>query len=229
MADSLHAAGRRHSRPKSRSLPGWSRIASIRRRRLRRLAWAGLEVFVAAVVVEHAAEPSFNPATHEISEYVHGSAGGVMLTGFLAWAVSLACTGVLAATTRRTRWLAIPLGVAAAGIVVTAAFGTQTSAGKLPPGVKLTLSGQLHDIGSGATTVALSLGALASIWALNDQAAYKRRTAALLAFVVFADVALLLVGSSVGGVRQRVLVTAGCLWQAMFLAQVQRVSRGRPC
>jgi len=181
----------------------------------------GVLGFLAAVMAEHAIDPSLDPATHQVSEFVHGSAGALMTAGFVAWAISLAASGALAALRLRARWVAGALALAAIGMLLTTGFATQTSAGRLPPGVSLTLSGRLHDIGSGATTVALFAAALVSLRAVRERQ-FRRRTSVLLIFAVCCDIALLAVGSEVGGVRERLLILAGCLWQLMFLSAVRR-------
>jgi hypothetical protein len=75
------------------------------------------------------------------------------------------------------------LALAATGMLITAAFATQTIAGQLPPGASLTLSGRLHDIGSGLTTVALLGAALLSLRAIRERQ-FRERTSALLVFTV---------------------------------------------
>jgi hypothetical protein len=47
--------------------------------------------------------------------------------------------------------------------------------------------------------------------------AFKRWTLAVVVFAVATDIGLLLVGASVGGIRQRLLVAAGCAWQASLV------------
>jgi hypothetical protein len=183
-------------------------------------ATLGVLGFLAAVIAEHAVDPSLDPATHQVSEYVHGPAGALMTAGFVAWAISLAASGVLAALRPATAWVAGALALAAIGMLITAAFATQTVTGRLPPGVSLTLSGRLHDIGSGTTTVALLGAALLSLRAIRERQ-FRHRTSALLIFAVGCDIALLAVGSEVGGVRERLLILAGCLWQLMFLSAVR--------
>lgn len=186
-----------------------------------RCAVLGVLGFLAAIIAEHAIDPSLDPATHEVSEYVHGPAGALMTAAFVAWGISLGASGALASLRLRARWVAVALTLAAIGMLITACFGTQTIAGRLPPGVSLTLSGRLHDIGSGTTTVALLGAALLSLRAIRERQ-FRHRTSALLIFAVGCDIALLAVGSEVGGVRERLLILAGCLWQLMFLSAVRR-------
>jgi hypothetical protein len=184
-------------------------------------ATLGVLGFLAAVIAEHAIDPSLDPATHQVSEYVHGPAGALMTAGFVAWALSLAASGALAALRRASPWVAGALVLAAIGMLVTAAFATQTVAGRLPPGVSLTLSGRLHDIGSGLTTVALLAAALLSLRGIRELQ-FRQRTGTLLIVAVGCDIALLAVGSEVGGMRERLLILAGCIWQLMFLSAVRR-------
>jgi hypothetical protein len=183
----------------------------------------GVSCFLAAVAAEHAIDSSLDPATHQVSEYVHGPAGALMTAGFVAWAISLAASSVLAALCPDARWVSGALALAAIGMLITAAFATQTIAGRLPAGVSLTLGGRLHDIGSGATTVSLFAAALLSLRAICERQ-FRRRTSALLVFAVSCDAALLAVGGEVGGVRERLLILAGCVWQLMFLSAERRQS-----
>lgn len=183
---------------------------------LRAIAVGGVLLFVIVVVVEHLADRSLHPATHEISEYVHGRLGWLMTVGFVAWTVSLAATGLLVGSVSRGKPVGIPLLVAAIGIAVTACFATQTSAGRLPPGVSLTAAGRLHDFGSGLATVALLAAALLSL-RIRTPEALRRATGVLLAFALPADALLLALGSDVAGVRQRLLVAVACAWQLTLL------------
>jgi len=180
--------------------------------------------FLAAVIIEHALDPSLDPATHQVSEYVHGPAGALMTMGFLAWAISLGASSALASMRLRARGLACALALAAIGMLITASFETQTSAGRLPPGASLTWSGRLHDIGSGTTTIALFAAVLLSLHGTIRERQFRHRASALLVLAVCCDAALLAVGSQVGGLRERLLILAGCTWQLMFLAAASRQS-----
>jgi hypothetical protein len=181
-----------------------------------RLAEWGVLLFLLIVVFEHVVNPSLNPARHEISEYVHTPWGWLMVVGFVVWALSLLCTGIVARDRYGADALCITLAVAAFGMAITACFATQTSAGRLPPGVSLSTSGRLHDIGSGLATVALFFAALLSL-RLRAGSAFLRVTVALLVLACSSDVVLLEVGGSVGGIRQRILVLVGCAWQLAML------------
>lgn len=194
-----------------------------------RLGIGGLVTFVGIVLLEHALQPNLNPRTHEVSEYANGDPGWLMVVGFLSWSASLAATAALAATARRSQRSAILagdrvvlLGVAAAGMLVTACFATQTSAGKLPVGVRLGTGGRLHDLGSGVATLALVGAAVVSIANRDGSAVYRRRTAAILVVAFVSDAVLLVAGPSVGGIRQRILLACAALWQLLALREWER-------
>ncbi len=190
-------------------------------RSVRAIAALGLALFVAIVVLEHFLQPALDPASHQISEYVHGSTGWLMTAGFLSWSLSLAATGVLVGRLDGGAPMRLTLIVAAIGMLVTACFATQTVAGRLPAGVSIHTSGRLHDIGSGATSIALVVAALLGLRVRSLQRLGAFTIAVLLAGVS-TDIVLLVIGSDVGGVRQRVLVAAGCLWQAAVIAAADR-------
>jgi Protein of unknown function (DUF998) len=173
---------------------------------------AGSIIFVVTVIVEHVVDRSLNPATHEISEYVHGPLGGLMVAGFIVWGLSLAAAALAVVGCGRWPPVAAALLLAAIGLMLTAAFATQTSAGQLPPGVSLSMSGRLHDIGSGVATLALALAVLLSLW-LRIPRALRRTSVLVLVITLAGDGVLLLIGPSVAGMRQRLLVGAACVWQ----------------
>lgn len=207
-----------------------NRLARRRSRRprhasLNRGAWGGLALFLFAVCAEHILDPSLDPATHEISEYVHNATGGLMVLGFAAWAGSLGATAIVAGRSDGWRATSVPLWIAAGGMVLTTTFATQTSAGRLPPGVTLTITGRLHDLGSGATSVGLFAAAAISLLCARAGRTYRRRTLLILALAVTSDIVLLLIGPSVGGIRQRFLVALGCWWQTIFLRQLSAAPR----
>jgi hypothetical protein len=192
----------------------------------------GLATFAGIVVLQHVLQSRLSPRTHEISEYVNGDPGWLMVVGFLSWSASLAAAAALAGADRPpgrpvvlTYSLEALLGIAAAGILVTACFATQTSAGKLPPGVRLGLGGRLHDVGSGVATLALVAAAVASMANRDGSSVYRQRTAAILLIALASDVVLLVVGPSVGGIRQRVLLGFGALWQLLALREWARDAR----
>jgi uncharacterized protein DUF998 len=199
---------------------------------VRRLGLIGLAVFVTIVTFEHLGVSDLSPATHVISEYANAGDRALMTAGFLAWALSLGAVTLLACVDRApgsARNLSIALtttlGIAATGAAVTACFRTQTSV--VPSGVSRSLAGRLHDLGSGTVTLGLLLAALASAAVFETPRWYRRAALALVIFSVATDAALLAVGPSVGGLRQRVLLAAACTWQLLLIAALdQRRSRG---
>jgi hypothetical protein len=185
------------------------------------VAVCGVVVFAVIVAVECAINPALDPARHEVSEYVHARLGPLMTIGFVCWAVSLAATGWAVLMRTGARLVAACLGVACVGMLLTAIFATQTSAGQLRPGETLTTVGRLHDIGSGTTTVALLFAALLSLKGRR----FRQQVAPLLIVLLCSDIALLAVGPQVGGVRQRILLAGACVWQLLAL---HVVSASRP-
>lgn len=186
-----------------------------------------LVAFVAIVAVQHVAS-GLDPLRHMVSEYANGSAGPLMVVGFALWAASLALAAVgVLGSTLGPRWraaLAVLLGIACLGAVVTASFATQTVAGRLPPGVEWAARGELHDAGSGLLILAVLAAALVTCFA-PVSTRLRRLTVALLAAAVVLDVGLLLVGESVGGLRQRLLLAIGCAWQLGLLVWIVRRRR----
>jgi hypothetical protein len=194
---------------------------------LHRVAVWSLLLFVAIVGVEHVLVPGLDPARHMVSEYTNARAGWLMVAGFLAWAASLAATATLATSAVRSSRrrlvhtvVAAVLFIAAAGMLVTASFATQTSAGVLPPGVRLSMSGRLHDLGSGLTTLALFAAVIASLRAIPTPT-YRVQALVIVLVAGVSDAALLAVGPSVGGIRERILILCGCGWQLAFLAALR--------
>jgi hypothetical protein len=183
----------------------------------RDMAIAGLTLFLACLVCEHLLAPSLDPRQHEISEYVHTSDGWIMSLGFVAWAISLAATAVYA-WRRQCSWMLAPLfGIASLGMVLTACFATQTSAGRLPPGITLTTTGGLHDVGSGLVSISLLAGAIVSASDSRLPLVFRRRTASLTLIALLGSAVLLIAGAAVGGIRQRLLLVVGCLWQLLLI------------
>lgn len=183
------------------------------------VAVVGVVAFVAVAAVEHVINSSLDPATHEISEYVHGRDGQLMTFGFVCWALSLAAMSWTVSSRAGAWFLAAAVGLACVGIALTASFATETSAGRLPPGAVLTATGRLHDVGSGLATIALLMAAVASL-ATFAVGKFRRNVGLLLAIAISSDVALLAIGPSVAGVRQRVLVGCACAWQLIVLRTI---------
>lgn len=195
----------------------------------RRVALVGLLAFVAIVVAQHALEPQLTPNRHTISEYANADAGALMTGAFVAWATSLVATSALAwwvgdRGRRRTAQglLAALLGVAAAGLLLTAWFPTQTSAGALPPGTRLTNGGRIHNLASGATLLAMLGAVTVSIAAFWGRPRFRWLACAALAISVVASSVLLAIGPPVDGIRQRVLVATACAWQAALIQALTR-------
>jgi hypothetical protein len=200
----------------------------------------GVAVFVAVTVAQHAVAPQLNPGQHTISEYANARAGWLMTAAFAAWSVSLAATAALAhragrslaATVahRRFWWdvLMLGLAVASAGLLVTAAFKTQTSAGALPTGVTRSLGGRLHDYGSAGALLALFMGVFASARLTGAPFWFRRAALRALAVAVAADVGLLVVGDPAPGLRQRLLAILAIVWHAALLAVLRRLVQRWP-
>ncbi|HET6509754.1 MAG TPA: DUF998 domain-containing protein [Baekduia sp.] len=187
--------------------------------------------FVACVAVAQIAEPERGPLRHQLSELVHGNAGWVMDVGLACWAIALglAATTVLAHPARSDRAIApgvaVLVGVAAIGVVVLALFPTQTVAGELPRGVARTTSGRLHDLGSGLVTAALAAAAIASgTAARRADRRFAMWVAVLLGVAALATVIGLLIGPSVGGVRQRAVVACALAWLWLLVGGVRRAA-----
>jgi hypothetical protein len=197
-----------------------------------RAAIVGLLMFVLAVIVEHALVPGLSPLTHEISEYSNTRYGGLMVAGFVAWAISLAATAMLATRGAELNSIRLMLSalfaVASLGLLITACFHTQTSAGRLPPGAKGDLGGELHNLGSGAAMVALWVAAPLSLFTLSDRR-YRTQTVTLVLLAAVITIILLAIGPQVAGLRQRCLLAVACTWQlALVAALSQDEDVGKP-
>jgi len=194
----------------------------------RRAAWLGLVTFAVTIVAEHCLRPALSPLTHQISEYATGGGGALAAAGFAAWSLSLGATSRLVWCMRRNA-LAILFALAAVGMATVACFETQTVAGVVPRGAHITLTGHLHNIGSGVSTLALLSAALLSAWTWGP-GRFRLMTAVSAVTAVAINLALLQLGPEVGGLRQRLLVLIACGWQAAFLVAISRANashRGR--
>ncbi len=190
------------------------------------VARVALVLFITLLTAEHAINSELSPGRHQISEYVHGDGGWAMTAAFVAWAVSLGATAV--GVGRWSLVAGVLISVAAVGILVTASWATQTSAGELPPGVSVTMAGRLHNLGSGVASAALLAAAIVSA-AVGPTRWFRRAAGGIVCVAVVSDLVLLLVGTSVGGLRQRVLVLLAIAWQAVVLCLPEsRLSSGRP-
>lgn len=187
------------------------------------IAAAGLAAF-AVVVITQGLVPrvSFDPLHQTISEYTHTPAGALMPVGFLAWAVSWAVLAGPAtpsgggSTARLSMLQRAAFAGAAVGLVSVACFATDR--GLAEPGVvgHTTTEGGIHDAASALVTVSILVAALTGAALRGGRV--KALTLLLLSAVCVADVLMLALGDPLPGVRQRILVVAGCLWQALWLA-----------
>lgn len=182
------------------------------------MASLGVFLFLAIVIAERWINSSLDPATHRISEYASGDAGWLMTIGFASWAVSLFASAVVARGLFSGRGVSVALLVAAFGMVLVACFATQTSAGEVLPGDSLTLSGRLHDRGSGLTMIGLTIAGALSLRRGGPQR-LRRRTLLLALAALPVLIALIAIGDDVAGIRQRLLVGVGCMWQLLLLME----------
>lgn len=187
------------------------------------IAGCGLAAF-AAIVTAQGLLPgsSFDPADQTISEYVHTSAGAPMAVGFVAWALSWAVlAGPASASLPGGRLLTlqrIAFAGTAIGLVLTACFATDR--GIVEPGVVLheTTEGRIHDAASALVTLGILVAALSGAALVGGRV--RALTLGLISIAVAADVLMLAVGDPLPGVRQRILVAAGCMWQAAWMAML---------
>ena len=181
------------------------------------VAFGCLFAFALILGLEHLLEPSLEPLRHQVSEYANSPSGALMEFGFALWAASLAATALLVERRLRDRLLTAALSLAALGIAIAAAFATETVAGELPPGTELTATGRLHDLGSGLASLALVGGAIVVGIRRKTPLPLRRTTISLLIAALIISLALLVIGPSVGGLRQRLLLLIGCAWQLLLL------------
>jgi hypothetical protein len=168
-------------------------------------------------------EASFDPAHQTISEYAHTSAGALMTVGFIAWALSwavLAGAGSApppgSSSPRLHSVQRIAFAGTAIGLVLVACFATDR--GLVQPGVVLhaTTEGGIHDAASALATAGILVSALTGAALVGGRV--RALTLLLMSIAVAADVLMLVLGDPLPGIRQRILVTAGCLWEALWLA-----------
>ncbi len=130
------------------------------------------------------------PAITSSAEYAKGSTAYVQVAAFVRWAIALVASAALAAGSRAPAGRATArravvggFGIAAAGLVLSALFATQTIAGVLPPDVHRTTGGQLHDAGTLAAFAGLAIAAAASL-RLDVRRGYRLSLAALAAVLL---------------------------------------------
>jgi xanthine/uracil permease len=191
------------------------------------LALGALLAFLVILVLEHFLVSSLSPLDHRVSEYANASGGALMVAGFALWALSLFATSHLVWQRWRPALLTSLLVLGGLGMVLVAVFPTETSAGELPPGSRLTTTGKLHDLGSGLTSLALIAAAVGSAFDSRHSPRFRRRVAVLIGVTVTTSLVLLLIGPEVGGLRQRVLLLSGCCWQFLLLQELRSPPRER--
>jgi Protein of unknown function (DUF998) len=157
-------------------------------RRMGQLALAGLLVFVAAVLILHAAQPELSPRDDAVSYYVHGRLGGLLTAGLAALGLaSLALAAGLARVVpaaRVGRWL---LGVWGVGALLGALFRAD------PPGrwsEPPSVAGMIHGNAAIAAFVALPIAALVLSRALRHQGQWRPHARLLTGLAVAAAVGL---------------------------------------
>ncbi len=187
------------------------------------LSRLGLAVFAGLVALEHVLRPGLDPAERFVSEYARGWTQPIAVAAFLAWAVATAAGVVIATRLRRDRRLARALTVAALavavlGLLLAAAFSTQTVGGELPEGVRRTTGGRLHDLGTLFILAGLLVAALASLRLVAERR--YRLTVLALAVALLAVVPVLVaLGVDAPGIGQRAFIAVGLGWQWAFSAQ----------
>lgn len=188
------------------------------------IAGSGLAAFVVIVAAQGLVPgANFDPAQQAISEYAHTSAGVLMVVGFIAWALSWAVLAGPGSTSlpgsSSPRILAlqkVAIASTAIGLVLVACFATDR--GLVEPGVVLhaTTEGRIHDAASVLITIGILVAALTGAALVGGRV--RILTLLLISVAVATDVLMLALGDPLPGIRQRILVTAGCLWQAIWLA-----------
>jgi hypothetical protein len=186
------------------------------------LSAAGLLLFL-AIVATQGMVANFDPSRQQVSEYVHSSAGALMTVGFLAWSLSLgALAGLTIAAARsggdwgRLACLqSCALLLAAAGMGLLACFPTDRGIEVAGAVTNATFTGHIHDAASALSTASLLVAALAG--ASRRSGSTRALTLAIVVTGIACSVALLAIGDPVPGIRQRVLLVTGCLWQIAWL------------
>lgn len=189
-----------------------------------RAAAIGLLIgFIVLLAFEHALERQLSPGRHMVSEYANASSGALMVIGFSAWATSLA---VSALAVRRRVAVALGLALAAMGMCLVASFHTQAVRGRLPDGVSYSSGGRLHDLGGELVLIGLLVAWLADALAIRRKRRLRSGEVWLLLLAVVMTIGLLAAGDPLPGLRQRVLIIAGAIWQLMlFCREEQPASR----
>lgn len=187
------------------------------------IAAGGLVVFAVVVATQGLLpEASFDPAHQTISEYAHTSAEPLTMIGFIAWALSWAVLAGLSSvpssgspSLHLLTLQRVAFALTAIGLVLVACFATDR--GLVEPGVvtHATTEGRVHDAASALATVGILVAA--STGAALVSGRVRTLTLLLTSIAIASDVLLLALGDPLPGIRQRILVTAACLWQVIWL------------
>jgi hypothetical protein len=188
------------------------------------VASSGLAAFVVIVATQGLLPgASFDPVHQQISEYAHTSAGALMAVGFLAWALSWAVLAGPASALppggspgRLLSVQRIAFATTTIGLVLVTCFATDR--GLVQPEVIIhsTTGGGIHDAASALVAAGILVAALTGAALIGGR--FRTLTLLLMSIVVAADVLMLALGDPLPGIRQRILVIASCLWQALWLA-----------
>jgi hypothetical protein len=126
-------------------------------RLLHLVSFAGLSVFVLAILALHGLQANLDPAEHTISEYSLGSSGWLMRAAFLALGVgTLATAASLWLRFEPSRWRRVGLlllVVMAIGLFLDAGFNTDQF--RVPE----TFDGTIHGVGTWMQALALPVAA----------------------------------------------------------------------
>jgi hypothetical protein len=184
-----------------------------------------LALFLLLVLVQKPLEAEYDPLRQGISEFVHTDAERLAQLAFLAWASSLAILSALLVTAsappNQKRALVlevIGVGVAVAGLLLVTCFATDRGAEVAGEVTRTTTGGGTHDIGSALVALGISLAVLASGARWQD----FRLAGAVFSAAFISSLILFVLGDPLPGLRQRCLVAAACLWQAVSLWQLWR-------
>lgn len=197
---------------------------------LSKLATGCVLVCVTILFIEHIAAPRLRPTDYMISEYANAGgapgAAGVLALGLLGTSFLLAAGLALQAGATGTVLLrgalVVFLTIAGLGLFVAAACPTQAVRGVVPPGMALTVSGHLHDLGSGASQLAIFGAAFVSLRLFAAERRFRHATLALITVGLVLGPTLALVDAGARGLRQRALVAAACAWELGLITTLQR-------
>jgi hypothetical protein len=184
-----------------------------------RIVLCGLAAFVGLVALQHLLRTDLPATEHFVSEYARGWTWPLQTVAFLAWAAATGACAVLAARMperpiARTL-VALMLALAVVGLVMAAAWRTETVGGVLPPDVVRTLGGRLHDLGTLGILAGLLLAALTSL-RLVRAARYRLVVVALGVTLVAIVPVLVVLRLDAPGIGQRGFILVALGWQWAF-------------